>query len=46
MVAPAVAAPLVIGLDVGGTKILSGLGAETSLLGMGLVGVDAPDGFR
>jgi glucokinase len=25
MVAPAVAAPLVIGLDVGGTKILSGL---------------------
>jgi hypothetical protein len=28
MVAPAVEAPVVIGLDVGGMKILSGLGAR------------------
>jgi hypothetical protein len=45
MVAPAVAAPLVIGLDVGGTRTLSGSGAEAGLLGVDLVGVDAREGI-
>jgi hypothetical protein len=40
MVAPAVEAPVVIGLDVGGTKILSGL------VGAGRVAFEALDGMR
>jgi predicted NBD/HSP70 family sugar kinase len=58
MVAPAVEAPVAIGLDVGGTKILSGLvdrdglilvqheAPSPGLTGAGLVAFEALDGTR
>ncbi len=53
MVAPAVEAPVVIGLDVGGTRTLSGIvdrdgivRSEARLVGVGLVAFEALDGMR